>query len=470
MTDRKRITRYILLDYASAFIAWQAFNVFRFFTFRHTIHFTGLWEFLAVDKALWMSVLIPAIWLVIYHFSGYYSAPRRKTNLGDLLNTAICTFIGVLLLFFIIVIDDYPEYPSLYYKIMLGFFLIHFFCTALVRFFQTQRLLLHQSRGRDCIPVFVVGTGEKALQIRSDFNKNRSSFCYRLEGFIRTGLVEDKVTEEEIRGGMDDLEELLKGHRIEELLFAVDDLNPSKARKLLRTVYSCRLPVRAYANRSDILAGKVSLFSLFGIPLINLTPAYMPVWQQNLKKLFDTVFSALVLVLLSPVYAYLALRVRMDSPGPVFYAQERVGKNGRLFQIYKFRTMYAGAEPDGPMLSSVNDPRVTPYGRFMRKYRLDELPQFWNVLRGNMSLVGPRPERPHFVDIIVKKSPQYYLTQQVLPGITSWGMVKYGYADTVKKMIRRLEYDIIYLENQSLLIDLKILVFTLKPLLSGKGQ
>ena len=147
-----------------------------------------------------------------------------------------------------------------------------------------------------------------------------------------------------------------------------------------------------------------------------------------------------------------------------------MGKDGKPFKIYKFRTMFVNAEPDGPQLSNIDDPRVTPYGRFMRKYRLDELPQFWNVIKGDMSLVGPRPERAHFVEQIVRKAPQYYLTQHVLPGITSWGMVKYGYADTVEKMVQRLEYDLIYLENQSLLIDLKILVFTLKPLLRGNGQ
>jgi lipopolysaccharide/colanic/teichoic acid biosynthesis glycosyltransferase len=153
----------------------------------------------------------------------------------------------------------------------------------------------------------------------------------------------------------------------------------------------------------------------------------------------------------------------------VFFSQERVGKNGKIFKMYKFRTMYQNSEPLGPKLSHKDDPRVTPFGRIMRKYRLDELPQFFNVLKGDMSLVGPRPERMYFVEQIVKKAPHYYLTQSVLPGITSWGMVKFGYANSIEKMVDRLEYDILYLENQSLMIDFKILVFTLKPLLRGKG-
>ena len=470
MNDRKRIARYLMLDYVSAFLAWQAFNVFRFFTFRHTIQFHSLTQFLTADKALWMCVLIPALWLVIYHFSGYYATPRRKTNLGDLLSTAVSVLFGVLLLFFLIVINDYPEYPSLYYEIMGGFFLIQFTCTFIMRFLQTNPLIHRQAKGLDCIPVFVVGTGKNALRIRKEFNRYKSSFCYKLVGFIRTGQVKDQVSEDEICGNMEDLSQLLAKYKVEEIIFAIDDVQPSTTGKLMDSVYPLHVPVKAYARRQDMLAGSVSLFSLFGIPLVNLTPAPMPVWQQKFKALLDKVFSMIVMVLLSPFFLILAIRVRIDSPGKIFYAQERLGKDGKPFRIYKFRTMYTNAEPDGPQLSNIDDVRVTPYGRFMRKYRLDELPQFWNVIKGDMSLVGPRPERLHFVEQIVSKAPQYYLTQQVLPGITSWGMVKYGYADSVEKMIQRLEYDIIYLENQSLLIDLKILVFTLKPLLRGNGQ
>ena len=423
-----------------------------------------------MDKALLMSVLIPALWLVIHHFSGYYAMPRRKTNLGDLLNTGVSTLFGVLLLFFLIIINDYPEYPSLYYEIMGGFFLIQFVFTALMRFLQTDPMIRRQYRGIGCIPVFVVGTGKNALRIRHEFNRYNSSFCYKLVGFIRTGQVKDLVSADEICGNMEDLPGLLTKHRVEEIIFAIDDLQPATTRSLLDAVYPLQVPVKAYARRQDMLAGSVSLFSLFGIPLVNLTPAPMPRWQQNFKVVLDKLFSLIVMVLLSPFFLFLAIRVRIDSPGRVIYSQERLGKDGKPFKIYKFRTMFVNAEPDGPQLSNIDDPRVTPYGRFMRKYRLDELPQFWNVIKGDMSLVGPRPERAHFVEQIVRKAPQYYLTQHVLPGITSWGMVKYGYADTVEKMVQRLEYDLIYLENQSLLIDLKILVFTLKPLLRGNGQ
>jgi lipopolysaccharide/colanic/teichoic acid biosynthesis glycosyltransferase len=183
----------------------------------------------------------------------------------------------------------------------------------------------------------------------------------------------------------------------------------------------------------------------------------------------DKCIAALALVLLSPVYLYIARRVKKDSPGPALFRQERIGYRGRPFMMYKFRTMYTGSENDGPLLSSENDSRVTPFGRLMRKYRLDELPQFWNVLKGDMSLVGPRPERRYFIDRIVKKAPFYYLLHNVRPGITSLGMVKYGYASTVDEMIERLEYDMLYYENMSLVLDMTILVYTVKTVLTGKG-
>jgi exopolysaccharide biosynthesis polyprenyl glycosylphosphotransferase len=332
-------------------------------------------------------------------------------------------------------------------------------------------LIVGQSKGRSCVPIFIIGSGEKAAAHFREFNQYRSNFAYQLKGFVRTGLVkDDAVAGEEIVGDIHQLDTLIAEYGVEELFFAVDTHNPDKIQHLLNQTYKYRMPVKMFASKQDILSGKVSLFSLFGIPMVNLTPSTMPEWQKNIKCFLDKLLSALVLVFLSPLFLYLAIRVRLSSSGSIFYAQERIGKDGKVFRIFKFRTMQTNAEPHGPLLSCVGDPRITTFGRFMRKYRLDELPQFWNVLKGDMSLVGPRPERKFFVDQIIARAPHYYLIQSVLPGVTSWGMVKFGYANTVEKMIKRLEYDIIYLENQSLLIDLKILVFTLKPLLAGKGQ
>jgi len=196
----------------------------------------------------------------------------------------------------------------------------------------------------------------------------------------------------------------------------------------------------------------------------------MPRWEMILKRLIDIVVSIIVLIILAPLYFYIAIRVRLSSKGPILYKQDRIGKNNKAFQILKFRSMRENAEKDGPQLSHDDDPRITSWGKVMRKWRLDELPQLFNVLIGEMSLVGPRPERQYYIDQIMEKAPHYKHLLKIRPGITSWGQVKYGYASNLDQMLQRLKYDIIYLENMSIGLDVKILFYTILVLFQGKGK
>ncbi|MBE9519247.1 MAG: exopolysaccharide biosynthesis polyprenyl glycosylphosphotransferase, partial [Bacteroidetes bacterium] len=229
------------------------------------------------------------------------------------------------------------------------------------------------------------------------------------------------------------------------------------------------IKISAIPSITDILTGKVKSTTIFGTPLLEVNQDVMPTWQQNVKQVMDIVISILALILLIPLNLALIIGVKISSSGPILYRQDRIGRFGREFQIYKFRSMYHNAEENGPELSSKHDPRVTRFGQLMRKHRLDEIPNFINVLKGDMALVGPRPEREYFIDKIIRTAPHYTHLQKVKPGITSWGQVKYGYAENVEEMIKRLRYDILYIENMSLFVDVKILFYTVITILKGRG-
>ena len=219
-----------------------------------------------------------------------------------------------------------------------------------------------------------------------------------------------------------------------------------------------------------VLLGVVKYDSVVNTPLVDVTNVSLPDTAVAIKRAFDIVASALGLIITLPVMCVVGAAVKLSSPGPVFYRQERLGLNRKPFKLYKFRTMIADSEPAGPQLTATNDSRITAAGRVLRRYRLDELPNLWNVFKGDMSLVGPRPERSYYASRLIDIAPHYLLVHRVRPGVTSWGMVKYGYASTLDQMVERLTYDILYLQNLSLSLDIKILFYTVRTILRGEGK
>ena len=466
MKRSKQAGKYILSDFVSASVAWLLFNILRYeILFIINEGTDSLLDYLQYPGVLTGQIVIPFFWLVLYYFSGYYNKQFGKSRLTELFSTFITVLIGTIFVFFALLLDDIPRSINIYYRLFFGMFGLQFFITYIPRLLITQSGVRKIKNREWAMNVLIVGAGEKAVRIAHDLYRLGYDIC----GFVSEDeRIPVKADRNQVLGTVEDIPVLMEKENVDEIVLAVESKNNKMLLGILYSLYRYKRPIKVLADRFNMLS-KIQLRTIRGIPLVDVTDNNFSPAGQNIKFFLDKVSSAVALLLLSPLFVYIAWRVKRDSPGPVFFRQERIGYLGQPFWMYKFRTMYVNAEENGPSLSSEDDPRVTPFGRVMRKYRLDELPQFWNVLKGDMSLVGPRPERKYFIDEIVKTAPYYYLLHNVRPGITSLGMVKYGYAASVDKMVERMEYDILYYENMSLTLDLTILIYTVKTVVTGKG-
>ena len=465
MKKSKQAGKYILSDFISASVAWLLFNILRYEVFAIDEGADSLLDYLQYPGVLGGQVVIPLFWLVLYYFSGYYNKPFGKSRLTELFSTFITVLIGTVFVFFALLLDDIPRSIDIYYKLFFGMFGLQFFITYIPRLLITQSGMRKIKNREWAMKVLIIGAGGKAVRIAHDLYRLGYDICGFVSEDERTPVKADR---NQVLGTVEDIPVLMEKENVDEIVLAVESKNNKALLGILYSLYRYKRPIKVLADRVNMLS-KIQLRTIRGIPLVDVTDNNFSPAEQNIKLFLDKVCSVVALLLLSPLFAYIAWRVKKDSPGPVFFRQERIGYLGQPFWMYKFRTMYVNAEENGPSLSSEDDLRVTPFGRIMRKYRLDELPQFRNVLKGDMSLVGPRPERKYFIDEIVKTAPYYYLLHNVRPGITSLGMVKYGYAASVDKMVERMEYDILYYENMSLTLDLTILIYTVKTVITGKG-